>query len=1548
MNRNNNNNNNKNNNNNNNEQNKNDFYNPKYFNEKDMTFDDFATIFNKNPQEIRREGQIMEEIFRNEQYYLRVAARKVEVNENLKMTQYKTRRDFYELNMTNDKKELKNDNWFTSPVTIYLNEKWYNIENYKTSGLVVKGETKKEVVNFHALLALERRAIEHFVLQKVLGYNMHNHEPIKSMIDVYCSTRLAAIYSDKIRFHRPVIEARDIQRKAELEAKMVNNFDSDMSRICDCKLDDKICTHMETQDVLNFTHSLYYVKEKLINDALKKNKIITGACHIFESGEYDFDYIVAEDHLARIKRHNNKIEMTIMNDKTYKHPAILNYLWERNEFSFSNCTVQVYCRIQHDKFQHIGFAIYPFKNQKPDMTTDFRLHTSEESNDNVFYQDGVKNILGPENEFNFAQYYNSGKVGFLRVYNKDGGQEKDENGKDKYLLVRKLKNDFVFPKLINTEWTTFKSLQIQPDPKDFIYVKEELINSGLKTLVSTKEFDKAYDQILNKILCKVNTANPDIIVCIAMNILKTAYDLKTKLQFIKESDTYKGLESEDFKNYKKESWWRPIDKLKDKFINKQVIIKPDLSNDNFFTKRYIKLFKNKLLNTLKQASLYTKNYFSFEYINKFYNDKKLENYKHSNLQIDNLPELAFQDYHKPQDIIIQKHDPVKIQNLKEKIRQKIYFVDNYVLKNYLSAWSLVNQKIQPPEIKYSLDVKIDPRILFKPRDIDIFENGVIYQNQVDMLDKNNTNECLFSAIAMALVPIGQESNLNYVKLAQHVKRDAVRASLNNGTFHDFLIDGMKNSEYVEDLLDAWKVNLFILDADQYQKGNLKVIEKLNYSKNNLGTIMLLKNGNHLDVVRKQVYGSLKTTEVHYINSVLPNARTIQRRTNCCIDRKIYEENIVHLTSLNKDKFVCPIFPELSAYTTYEEFCNKVKCTCKGDMTLGFLLDDDKRDRTVVYYDQCPRIQIIAALRQILPQNEYDETLYKKLVKYADRLIDDRKVDELIAKYFTNIDYERWLQRCKPKYRRKILKYLNKKDDWTKIEEPNVVNGLIKEEVQDEGDKARGLGSPTILHKILMGPLESCFENLFRELFPDFWGVGESTNQKEYELNELAKKLHADKSVTLDISGLDQSHNRCVKMFWRKILDRVVDYLKNNKTNCVFNPDSIKRALDKESTIVVYKNKEYKRQKENKYETDSDSQYTVIIEIVEKMASGQGYTTVLNTSLMCFLMEFIRDEYYMNVGGKISGDDVALVTTDTREKWSKVLGIIFSKKGANNKGGVGLVLKYFRYGDLDTISPCSLLAFVCPIHGIRLVRQYHRYLKNFFYSQKMLNMPDYLRFDFFGTICQGERYWAKGYDAFNIINNWPTPNPKIFKELCKYFSNTYGGKKKYRYEGEDITEEKFAQKLFEKRGVHLDNDTIYWDKEDNFLFREANWLRNETIDHFKKIPVYECCNQALNDKLQEVDPSFLLLEPKDFMYAVANMEKYYDDMNCKVDYKYYEEDKYKIINYQQALDTCNDKYYYNNREFDSEFMMRKAIKNKYNKDMDIFRKTLKKVKNILTA
>jgi hypothetical protein len=1211
--------------------------------------------------------------------------------------------------------------------------------------------------------------------------------------------------------------------------------------------------------------------------------------HIFYPGSYEEDSYIGSDHVIHISKNQNNIKFQVMNDKVYEHKNVMNYLWDCNEISFRNCTVTVHARIFHGKFQHISVYIVPFKNKKPDYDMDYvHLINSADVNPKTIFNESFKNVLGKDNEIFFTKYYNEGKIGYLPVYNRQGVKMLNDDKSQKVVLIRKLKNEFVFPKLIKTDWLAFESISKKNlDPNEYIYVKEDFINSCLKSL-SGDDFSKCFDGLVAKIMTKINTSNPDIIMVLAMNILKSYRDLKFNLAFVKNTDIYKDLEDKKYENLATKSLFRPIDYIKDTFFNKQKtefieLTEKYLVNKKFFKtirKRYLKKLVSKAKQFKKESSDYFHDrYFEMKAIlsneydlkQKFKLDNKMEERKeHINKIRLNIP-IIYSDNHIPEKINLDMYKPEDIQKMKTFL-QKNLIDDNFVLRNYLSKWGIIDHPVfnKPPK-DYDIIYKPTDNWAFTKEDMQfrISQLAEFCHNDFD----GDNNDCLFYAIAGAI----HRPNENVQKLGKQIKKECLKACLNAGIWRDFVDSDKKSLKNVKELMEYYGFRIVVVDEDIWVKEKrLDPVDKLmtdvDYLNEGADTIILTKQGEHLNYLRRKYpqnaleYGSLK------------DERILERK---CIDKQLYKDFIVNLASNKDDVFICPIFPEINASTSYEEFCDKVPCYCEGNMTLGHTFKDLERDESVIYYTQCPRIQIIGSLRQMTPQNHFSEKLEKELIEFCDKLMEDRDIDGLIAKHFKNIDYSTWLSRCKPNYRKAIITYLKNTEDWYTIVEPNIVNGVIKEEVQTIGDKSRMIGSPTILHKILMGPLESNFENLFHDLFPDFWGVGESPSTKEFELNELVKKYACDKSVTLDISGLDQSHNQCVKLFWKKLCDKIYDYLMAEQ-NSLFNPKSIKKCLMKQKTIIICNDKRDKKK------------HICITGLVNKMASGQGYTTVLNTSLMCFLMEFLRYKFDLTLAGKISGDDVALITDNDERTLSNSLGYVFSKKGANNKGGCGLILKYFRYGPIECISPCSLMAFECPNHGLRLIRQPNRYLSNFFYSQKMLNLPKYLRPTFFATMCIGEQYWAKGYEFFSEINEQEMPSKDRVNQLLNFLAgNTFYAKDSQNIKVKKVFET--ATEIFGKRGYQIQGQFLT--SAQYTLLKQLNYIRNESKREGHKTPVYECCNRALNQHLDDISP--IIRMKIEINECSKIIDDYYESLNETVNYQYEVIDDYVLLDYAEC-------------------------------------------------
>jgi hypothetical protein len=229
--------------------------------------------------------------------------------------------------------------------------------------------------------------------------------------------------------------------------------------------------------------------------------------------------------------------MTVMNDKIYTHKNILNYLWDKNEVNFKNCAINVYSRVYHGKFHHITVVITPYKNINPDYDNDFTFIINSAIPDpKIELEQQLKNVLSKDNEIDFAQNYNDGKIGFLKLYNIDGTVQKNEDGSTKTTLIRKIKNNFILPKIINTDWLTFKSISQQNvDPNEYVYVKEELLNSCLKSFTND-DMEKNLSNVIARITGKINTSNTDIIIAIAYYILKCQDKLQHQIAMLKNTE----------------------------------------------------------------------------------------------------------------------------------------------------------------------------------------------------------------------------------------------------------------------------------------------------------------------------------------------------------------------------------------------------------------------------------------------------------------------------------------------------------------------------------------------------------------------------------------------------------------------------------------------------------------------------------------------------------------------------------------------------------------------------------------------------------------------------------------------------------------------------------------------------------------------------------------------------------------------------------------------------------------------------------------------------
>ena len=125
------------------------------------------------------------------------------------------------------------------------------------------------------------------------------------------------------------------------------------------------------------------------------------------------------------------------------------------------------------------------------------------------------------------------------------------------------------------------------------------------------------------------------------------------------------------------------------------------------------------------------------------------------------------------------------------------------------------------------------------------------------------------------------------------------------------------------------------------------------------------------------------------------------------------------------------------------------------------------------------------------------------------------------------------------------------------------------------------------------------------------------------------------------------------------------------------------------------------------------QQICFVRIKDKMASGQPYTTILNTTLMCVSVMYIEKRYHITIGGSISGDDVGLLTNADTQTLIKAFQKVFTSPSDREKGiGNGLVVKFLRVSEYETdFQACSTETFRCPKDGFHVIR----FLNRLFYE-----------------------------------------------------------------------------------------------------------------------------------------------------------------------------------------------------------------------------------------
>jgi len=376
----------------------------------------------------------------------------------------------------------------------------------------------------------------------------------------------------------------------------------------------------------------------------------------------------------------------------------------------------------------------------------------------------------------------------------------------------------------------------------------------------------------------------------------------------------------------------------------------------------------------------------------------------------------------------------------------------------------------------------------------------------------------------------------------------------------------------------------------------------------------------------------------------------------------------------------------------------------------------------IIYHSCPLTAAGCARRVLTPGPLPSLTIVREWKQFC-AIIVYPKIQSLLDSYF-DYDVRAWYNFLNRDQQKEVKGFIYGIPPLEPRPYDPADDNFIKSEPQLRGDKIRQIAGPSPDHKFVVGPTIKPLDKVLSRL--GGWAVGKSYEDKEKMIQGWLAEFNM--SVTTDISGLDQSHNAILKYIWTLLVDYLI---LSNKIHHV-EPEIYREYMTKEFTHMNYDVKD----------DDGSMIRVAVLKLKEKLGSGQGYTTDINTLLVRLLLWFIAHRNHFKTDSSTSGDDsVAAYDSLSKEQIVKAYSEVFTPKGKEHiPHGLGVTLKYMRIGDIADITPCSTEVFVCKC-GPKVVRQLERFCKFTGVAQKALGLKP-KELDEYCTIkMEGEAAWG---------------------------------------------------------------------------------------------------------------------------------------------------------------------------------------------------------------
>lgn len=396
---------------------------------------------------------------------------------------------------------------------------------------------------------------------------------------------------------------------------------------------------------------------------------------------------------------------------------------------------------------------------------------------------------------------------------------------------------------------------------------------------------------------------------------------------------------------------------------------------------------------------------------------------------------------------------------------------------------------------------------------------------------------------------------------------------------------------------------------------------------------------------------------------------------------------------------------------------EIPCTCRGEdeIALQQILPVGANTPEVICYNACDRTLYAAFKRQMMRVYEPDQKVGEEFAQYTQSYFN--KYVEPVLRTF-DYSYSEWFNK-QPRAKQDAL--INSEKQVAENGYPRYVEyGLFcKREKQEAGGKNRAIANIDPVIKYIMGPVCWALEDVAGKFFPGYCG-GKSWD----DLENLFAQYYAE-GFTYVLQGDGSAFDTC-QHYELKVIDRLIyTYLAQN--NMIHHVDSHEFGR-----LACAKLRELNAKKFTREGCQNLGSAT----IRGTVFSGASDTTLMNTLRMALYNMFTLERAGLKYGTDFKllakGDDFIVFVKDNNwhgVDFPSIYARIWKPKPNHaktdfkqNRGCLGMILKFLNVGDYDTIDFCSVTCIPYDDHTkFKLARKPNRMTPLAHYSRVALKM-----------------------------------------------------------------------------------------------------------------------------------------------------------------------------------------------------------------------------------